>query len=371
MQFQLKNFKIQYFTLIIILLTSCGVDEGIVIPVDERIGALPEFVIDPIDNPTTTEKVELGRKLFWDPILSGNQDVSCATCHHPDKGWGDNLARSIGVGGMGLGENRTGGVEVIRNANTILNSAFNGIDVNGNYDPSNTVMFWDNRAKSLEEQSLIPIKSMPEMRGDVYTEEEAIAVISQRLINIPEYVALFNNAFGNNTVIEGDKIAKALAAYERTLIANNSRFDQYARGDNSALSLQEVRGLNAFIDMRCTACHSGPMFSNFKLHDIGIPDNNISDNGVDGKFRTPTLRNLPLTGPYMHNGSIETLSEAVRFYRPATFEVNDEDAERLNFDGDHIGDVVAFLRALNDDNFDKTIPESVPSGLPVGGNINE
>lgn len=214
-----NNFlKTRYFILILFYITSCNKDEGIFVPIDERIGALPEFVINPIDNPTTPEKVELGKKLFQDPVLSGNFDVSCATCHHPDKGWGDNLARSIGVGGTGLGELRTGGEIVDRNANTIINSAFNGIDVNGNYDPSNTVMFWDNRALSLEEQSLIPIKSMPEMRGNAYSEEDAISVVSQRLENIPEYVNMFNNAFGTTTIIDGDKISKAIAAYERTII---------------------------------------------------------------------------------------------------------------------------------------------------------
>ena len=112
-------------------------------------------------------EAKLGQLLFYDPILSGNKEVACATCHHPDKGWGDNLNRSIGVGGIGLGENRIGSIAVKRNAHTIINSAFNGIDVNGNYNPSNTVMFWDNRVVSLEEQSLVPIKSMEEMRGNI------------------------------------------------------------------------------------------------------------------------------------------------------------------------------------------------------------
>jgi cytochrome c peroxidase len=370
-QFLIKNIlKIGLVVQFVLLLISCEPDPEYV-PIDMRVGALPTAIIDPIDNPRTLEKIELGKMLFWDPILSGNNDVSCATCHHPDKGWGDDLARSIGVGGTGLGEIRTGGAIVDRNANTIINSAFNGIDVNGNYNPSNTAMFWDNRVSSLEEQSLEPIKSMLEMRGDAYSEEDAISVVSQRLANIPEYVTMFTNVFGTNTTIDGDKISKAIAAYERTIIANNSRFDQYARGDSDALNSEEIRGLNAFLDMQCNACHSGPMFSDYKLHDIGIPDNDISDNGVDGKFRTPTLRNLPLTGPYMHNGSITTLEEAIRFYRPATFEVNDEDAEKLNFDGNNIRVVAEFLRTLNDENFDRTIPESIPSGLPVGGNIQE
>ena len=144
----------------------------------------------------------MGKKLFWDPVLSGNFDIACATCHHPDNGWGDNLERSIGVGGLGLGQHRKNGVKIMRNAPTIINTAFNGVDVNGIYDPSNTVMFWDNTASSLEQQSLQPIKSMDEMRGDAYLKEDAIAIVSQRLQNIPEYQSLFNSAFGTNTIID-------------------------------------------------------------------------------------------------------------------------------------------------------------------------
>ena len=374
MQLKIKQLSKVVYIFLIMIVSSCTTDEDVLVPItieelDEVIGILPDVVIAPIDNPTTPEKVELGRKLFWDPVLSGNFDVACATCHHPDKGWGDNLNRSIGVGGIGLGENRTGSLTVKRNAHTIINSAFNGIDVNGNYDPSNAVMFWDNRVASLEEQSLEPIKSMEEMRGNTYTEDEAITVVSQRLTDIPEYVSLFNSAFGDNTTIDGDKISKAIAAYERTLIANNSRFDQYYRGDTNALSDLEIQGLSAFIGMNCTACHGGPMFSDYELHDLGVPENGINDNGIDGKFRTPTLRNLPVTGPYFHNGEFATLEAAVDFYDD--FEQNDADAQSLNFNEDQVGAVVAFIRALNDDNFDRTIPDNVPSGLSVGGNIND
>lgn len=356
---------------IVLFLSSCTPDAEYV-PINERIGALPEFVIAPANNPATSEKIELGRKLFWDPVLSGNMDMACVTCHHPDKGYTDRIDLSLGVGGHGLGENRIGGELIKRNAPTILNTAFNGILEDGSYDPLNTFMFWDNRAVSLEEQSLMPIRDMKEMRGDTYTAEEIINIVSARLAAIPEYVNMFDAAFGNGTIIDGDKISKAIAAFERILIANNSRFDQYARGDNTALNAQELRGMNAFIEAKCTACHNGPMFSDFELHDLGVPNNMKLaeiDNGVDGKFRTPTLRNLPETGPFMHNGMFTTLTSAVNFYDG--FEKNDPDAQQLNFDdnADTVAAIVAFLRTLNDTNFDKTIPESVPSGLPVGGNI--
>lgn len=350
---------------------ACSPDP-VYVSIDNRIGALPETVIDPTDNPRTPEKVALGRMLFWDPVLSGNNDVACVTCHHPNDDYAERLDLSIGVGGHGLSANRSGGTLVQRNAPTILNTAFNGIDVDGFYNPSNTVMFWDNRSRSLEEQSLKPIKSMEEMRGNVYTADEAIAVVSSRLSAIPEYVTMFNAAFGEGTVIDGDKIGKAIAAFERTLIANNSRFDQYVRGDETALNAQELRGMNAFISANCVACHNGPMFSDYELHDLGVPNNaklGFIDEGVGGKFRTPSLRNLTETGPYMHNGVFNSLTDAVNFYD--RIEKNDEDAQLLDFDDnpDTVAAIVAFLKALNDSEFDKTIPENVPSGLPVGGNI--
>ena len=363
-----RIFKYSVLPFFAITIISCSQEEEYVpIRLEDGLNALPLSVNTPADNPTTTEKVALGKKLFWDPVLSGNFDVACATCHHPDNGWGDAIDRSIGVGGIGLGTDRTGGVEVLRNAHTIINVAFNGMNENGNYDPSDAEMFWDNRSNSLEEQALDPIMNNDEMRGDAYDEDEAIDEVSERLANIPEYVTLFNEAFGDEANINGENIGKAIAAYERTILANNSRFDQFARGDENALSDFEKTGLNAFMDMNCTACHSGPMFSDYELHDLGVPDNGVNDNGDDGEFRTPSLRNLPETGPYFHNGAFDNLTDAVNFYDD--IEENDREARRLRFDEDNTAAVVAFLRALNDTSFDTSIPESVPSGLTVGGNI--
>ena len=187
--------KVVLFSKIVLassLFFSCTPDAEYV-PIDNRVGSLPETVLDPANNISTPEKVELGRMLFWDPVLSGNNDMACVTCHHPNNGYTDNIDLSIGVGGSGLAQNRTGGALIKRNAPTILNTAFNGITTAGEYDPLNTVMFWDNRSKSLEAQSLEPIKSMEEMRGNVYTEDDAISVVSARLAAIPEYVTMFNN----------------------------------------------------------------------------------------------------------------------------------------------------------------------------------
>ena len=357
-----------YVTLL--LLVSCN-PVPVNVPIDNRIGSLPEKVLAPDNNPTTPEKVELGRLLFWDPVLSGGVDVACVTCHHPDNGYAENIDLSIGVGGHGLSETRIGASVVKRNAQTILNTAFNGMKADGSYDPQNTFMFWDNRSHSLEDQALQPILSQVEMRSYLYHEDEIINVVSERLVNIPEYVTLFKNAFGD-TIINGEKIAKALAAFERTIIATNSRFDQYARGDDNGLRAEELRGMTAFLDANCVVCHGGPMFSDFELHDLGVPNNpklDFVDAGENGKFRTPSLRNLSETGPYMHNGVFATLKETVEFYD--RIEKNDEDAEQLDFDDSkaNVDATVAFLRALNDQSFDKTIPETVPSGLKPGGNI--
>ena len=342
------------------------------IATENQFGSLPLTVKHPADNPSTPEKVALGRVLFWDPILSGNKDVACATCHHPDNGYAENLDLSIGVGGHGLSANRVDGSLVKRNAPTILNTAFNGIDSAGNYDPLNTAMFADNRQNSLEAQALEVVTSLTEMRGNVYTIEETPAILSMRLNEIPEYVQLFNTAFDDSSEINGDKIANALAAYERSLVATNSKFDRYARGDNSALSHEELSGMNAFISAKCNACHSGPMFSDYKLHNIGVANNpklDVADEGVEGKFRTPSLRNLSSTGPYMHNGMEASLNSAVAFYEGLDKSL-DPALQQLDFEDDDTDSIVAFLKALNDDNFDKAIPAQVPSGLKPGGNID-
>lgn len=141
----------------------------------EEVSALPDTFLSPIDNPTTPEKIELGRLLFYDPILSGGKDVACASCHHPEYGYAESQEVSIGVNGIGLGEMRTFKQPNTipfgrRNAHSILNTAFNGIDTEGNYDPARAPMFWDLRVESLEKQSLEPIKNLEEMRGHTYEE---------------------------------------------------------------------------------------------------------------------------------------------------------------------------------------------------------
>lgn len=351
---------------------------------EEFISALPQDVLYPIDNPYTPEKENLGRFLYWDPILSGTKDVACVSCHHPELGYADGLDFSQGVGGNGLGPDRSGGVKTKRNAPTVINTAFNGIDNDGVYSPESAPMFWDNRAEGLEGQALLPMLSKEEMRGEAIAEEFIMDTIIQRLNAIPEYVVQFEQAFGS-VEINQEKILAAIATFERGIVANNSRFDQYMRGDENAMTAFEIQGMNAFIQVGCADCHSGPMFSDYELHTIGVMENGTPpDAGATNSFdfRTPTLRNLNLTAPYMHNGLHNTLEDVMEFYEEIAEGDNDElnnnvsenqldeEMQDLELDDDVIDEIIAFLNTLNDDNFDKTIPASVPSGLPVGGNID-
>lgn len=351
--------------------------------------ALPLQALAPADNPTTPDKVELGRLLFWDPILSGTKDVACATCHHPDFGYAEPLDVSVGVTGSGLGPGRrfpTGHTIpfVKRNSQSILNTAFNGMDTSGHYDPAKAPMFWDLRATGLEAQALEPIKSFEEMRGGLYDEGDALGQVVARLDRVAEYRALFQRAFGPGRSVTAVNLAKALAAFQRTLLAGNSPFDRYTRGDLTAMTAAQVSGMERFDRAGCANCHSGPMFSDYKTHVLGVPDNaklSASDAGAGGAyaFRTPSLRNLRFSAPYMHNGAFPALQDVLRFYVGAG-----RRSRNPNVRGDQLDpllqrlrtgrgsfEVVEFLGALNDEGFDKRTPARVPSGLHPGGNIKD
>ena len=349
--------------------------------------ALPEEVRHPATNPSDARRVELGRLLFWDPILSGRKDVACATCHHPDFGYAENLDVSIGVNGLGLGSRRRFDTPntipfVKRNSQPILNVAFNGIDPSGQYDPAKAPMFWDIRVASLEAQALEPIKSFEEMRGDAYSEAEALGAVTARLAGVAEYRTLFTRAFGGRQPVTAENVGKALAAFQRTLNANNSPFDRYTRGDREAMTPEQLNGMDQFNRAGCANCHSGPMFSDFKPHVLGVPDNarlTSTDAGIAGSyaFRTPSLRNLRYTAPYMHSGTFQTLQDVLGFYRGGRRRPQNPNVRRDQLDpllgqvnvGRGNFNIIAFLNALNDDGFDKTIPARVPSGLTPGGNI--
>ena len=362
--------------------------------------ALPLSVPAPADNPSTPEKIALGRLLFWDPVLSGGQDIACATCHHPAFGYADGRDLPIGTGGRGMGPARSfpgnAGPLVKRNSQTILNVAFNGIDGFGNVDPAHAPMFWDSRAHGLEEQALIPIASLEEMRGGGETEAGGVAAALARIARVRQYRTMFERAFGPSDSVSALNLSRGIAAYERTLVTPETPFDRYMRGDHSALSETERRGMGAFARHGCTLCHNGPMLSDYELHVLGVSDNSklgAFDPGAEHRyaFRTASLRNLAYTAPYMHSGLIADLGSAVGFYKT----VGGGGALLMHFDaprtidghlvlGSPVGrdqldpllrqvtvnseldDIVAFLGTLNG-TFDRTIPSRVPSGLHPGG----
>lgn len=354
-----------------------------------QFAALPKTISHPADNPPTPEKIKLGKLLFFDPILSGSKDVACATCHHPSTGYAETLPISIGVNGKGFGSKRhfVSPNEIPftkRNAHTIINTAFNGIDNEGNHDPKHAPMFWDLRVESLEKQALEPIKALEEMRGLQHEESEVLEIVIRRLKAIPEYRQLFADAFGEENEIDTENLGKAIAAFERSLVTNNSRFDQYMRGDKTAISLSELDGFMEFKKAGCGNCHNGPMFSDFKMHVLGVPESELlpePDTGLNGTyaFRTPTLRNLRFTFPYMHNGSLNSLQRVLEFYEDISDGKNrnpdvpneqlDPLIDEVELRVKNMNPIISFLNTLNDTSFDKSEPESVPSGLPVGGNI--
>ena len=358
-------------------------------------------------------RIELGRLLFWDPVLSGSKDVACATCHHPDFAYADGRDLSLGTGSVGLGPARVdaskGKIPIVkRNAPAVVNSIFNGLDERrrgrqqnsreatlASVDQSRAPMFWDSRLRSLEAQALEPLKSREEMRGDAYPEAAAVETVVRRLRANREYVALFQKAFAAESGIDAQQLAQAIAAFERSLVAMNSPFDRFRAGDSEALNAQQRRGLDAFDNAGCDRCHQGVMFSDFDLHAEGVKENprlREPDAGTRGfRFRTPTLRNVALTAPYMHNGMLATLEDVLRFYDNGRSENpnvlagrgdrrgDDRDVARLasrfqrvdDMSESDMRDIVAFLESLTDANFDKKVPSRVPSGLPPGGLIKK
>ena len=319
------------------------------------------------DNPATPEKVALGKLLYFDPLLSADNDISCAHCHHPDLGFSDNRGQSTGRGGKGIGPQRTGGAVIRRGSPTIWNAAYNHLQ------------FWDGRARDLEEQAGKPIQDQNEMAQDT-TE------LVKELQAIPEYVALFEKVFGrsNGSTITFERVTYAIAAFERKVLSHNSKFDQYANGEVRALSPDERRGFNLFrsLKTRCFECHNLPTFANPDFKVIGVPPlpNSPPDSGrgaVAGKgyahaFKVPTLRNVALTAPYMHNGAFKTLEEVLDFYSNGGgpgrgFHVPNVDDKIRQFDlsRQEKEDLIAFLHALTDESNKPEIPRRVPSGLPV------
>jgi len=293
----------------------------------EPLALLPVLAASNLDTPET---ISLGKTLFFDPMLSGNNQVSCATCHDPKYGWGDGEIRSIGVTGVVLS----------RHTPSLFNTAYQ------------TRWFWDGRAKSLESQILGPIQNKDEMGQD-------LGELVEELENSPLYVAMFTKSFGTAT-INVARLSAALAAFERTLLSNQSAFDAYLRGDQNALTHAEKRGLALFKGKaRCILCHHGSNFSDRGFHRIGL----ARVKGLDmdeghfsvipiasqkGSFKTPSLRSVALHPPYMHHGGLATLQDVISFYNRGgdVAKNRDPQIQPLSLSQQEKKDLIAFLHSL-------------------------
>lgn len=261
----------------------------------ERLGNLPPVLV-PDNNPQTDLKILLGKQLYFDTRLSKDNTVSCATCHDPAMGWSDAGPTSSGI------NNQRGG----RRAPPVSNAA---------YSP---LQFWDGRAPNLEEQAKGPIANPIEMGN---THDAMLRTVD----DIPGYVEAFKRAFGDVPVTL-ELVARAIAAYERTIVTTDSPFDRFVRGDRSALTRQEKRGLEVFNGKgHCTLCHWGGYFSDGRFHNLGVepapgaqPDEGrqavTKDPADAGKFKTPTVRDAASRPPYLHNGTEKTLLDVVQLY---------------------------------------------------------
>jgi len=310
---------------------------------------LPARAPEPADNRTTPAKVELGKMLFFDPRFSSEGTVSCFSCHNVMEGGDDHRPTSIGVHGQKGG----------RNAPTVWNAAFH------------SVQFWDGRAVSLEEQAKGPPVNPIEMG---MTDLDAVI---GRIRRIPGYREPFAKAFGPGEVITMDNAARAIAAYERTLITPGSPYDRFAAGDTRALTAQQQRGLATFEATGCTACHQGPTFNGpampagtgfymkFPVYeqspyvarfalakDLGRYESTKVD-GDQHLWRVPTLRNLVYTAPYMHTGTVKSLPDAVRVMASTQLNVELKDAD--------VADVVSFLESLTGPFPSQTMPRLPPT----------
>lgn len=308
------------------------------------------------------QQIDLGRYLFFDPLLSGDDSVSCATCHHPDLGFADGRPRSIGAGGT----------EVNRAAPSLWNVAFL------------RRFFWDARAGSLEEQ----------MQGPLYDAREMGASPAQLLADIGDsevYVRLFRDAYpGSEGPPSLGQIYNAIAAFQTSLISLNSRYDQYAHGYHDALTENEKAGMNVFRSFvaRCAECHTPPLFTNQQVAVIGVQEpvgrpfdpgaESVTGNpGLRGGFKVPSLRNVAKTAPYMHSGTFGTLRDAAEFYTLGRgHAVPEQERDRMTvhwhiwepqLSDDELDRLVDFLGTLTDEGFKPRIPGAVPSGLlPIG-----
>lgn len=298
-------FNMKYSVLFLLLFTQCNPKEALYTPVPYHLEIpllfqeklIPPLI--PIDNQLTNDGVALGKKLFFDPRLSKNNKISCASCHAPKNAFTENTSFSEGVDGM-IGT---------RNAMPLFNLAWNFSER----------FAWDGKEFGLEQQVIDPVSSPIEMNSNW---EDVV----EKLQKDSEYPTLFLNAFGT-TIIQRSLVTKAIAQFERTLISGNSKFDYYLRGE-ATLTNQELNGFNLFMDETkgdCFHCHgspNNPLWTDNDFHNNGL-DAEFTDLGLgaisgkpndNGKFKTPSLRNLIYTAPYMHDGRFSTLEAVINHY---------------------------------------------------------
>ncbi len=297
----------------------------------------------PADNPLTKEKIELGKQLYFDARLSRDNTISCASCHDPKKGWSNSDRFATGVRGQKGG----------RSAPTICNSCYQSFQ------------FWDGRALELEGQALGPIHNPIEMDLPL---EEAV----KKLNGIKGYRKQFRSVFGTDATPE--TLAKAIASFERTVLSGDAPFDRFKAGDKSALSESAARGMKVFFNKaNCSACHSGSNFTDGAFHNLGVgitgatPDlGRFSETklpGDRGSFKTPSLRDIARTAPYMHDGSLSTLEDVVNFYNKGGTPNPqlDEEIFPLKFSEQDVADLVVFLKeGLSSPEYPAVEPPELP-----------
>jgi cytochrome c peroxidase len=306
----------------------------------QPLGLMP--IIWPSDNPYSPQKAYLGRLLYFDTRLSADGTVSCGTCHKPNLAFTDGAPVSTGIRGQ----------KGTRNSPTVLNRAYS------------LAQFWDGRALTLEAQVLGPMANPIEM-GNTH------AAVVKTLKSVSGYRALFNRVFGSDDITV-DRVAKAIATFERTIQSGNAPYDRYKAGNQSAMTPSQIRGMKVFFDKaKCDQCHEGLNFTSNSYANLGIgmdkpkPDLGryvVTKDPKDwGVFKTPTLREIERTAPYMHDGSLKTLEEVVDFYdkggRPN--KNLDDKIKKLNLtDGDK-KDLVAFLKALSGEGWQKILAPQI------------
>ena len=298
----------------------------------------------PKDNAYSPEKAELGRLLYYDKRVSADNTVACASCHAPEKGFTDNLPVSVGIAGQ------KGGMS----APTVINRGYGQLQ------------FWDGRAGSLEAQAVGPMANAIEMG---HSHEGVVT----RLRKMAGYRAMFKQVFGTEE-FDLDMIAKAIATFERTVVSGNSPYDQYRAGNKKALTSAQVRGWNVFTTKaKCDACHEGVNFTLNAFHNLGVgsqkatPDEGrfaVTKDPADwGTFKTPTLREIAKTAPYMHDGSLATLEEVVEYYDKGGVKNKnlDERLKPLQLSAAEKKDLVEFMKSLNGEGWQHlTEPKSFP-----------